>query len=166
MVETIVLGGLELRFLRSKDDSGGSLDLFEMTVQPDARMPVAHHHENWDETVYGLSGVTTWRVDGSDGAVGPGETVFIRRGIVHGFRNDTAGAGDLPVHPDPRRARPRLLPRTGGPARRRRPRSGPGEGDHAAARAGAGGGRLAGLPIGEAAMSGRKRACINKSRPL
>lgn len=90
MAETIGFAGLELRFRHSKDDTGGSLDLFEMTVQPNARMPVAHHHESWDETVYGLAGVSTWRVDGSDVALAPGETVFIRRGVVHGFRNDTA----------------------------------------------------------------------------
>src|SRR5215212_10161572 len=88
MAETIRIGGLELRFLQSKEDTGGSLDLFEMTVQPRARMPVPHYHESWDEAVYGLSGVTTWRVDGRDVAVGPGETLFIRRGMVHGFRND------------------------------------------------------------------------------
>lgn len=89
MAETIGMGGLELRFLQSKDDTGGSLDLFEMTVQPNARMPVPHHHESWDETVYGLSGTTTWRVAGRDVALGPGQTVFIKRGVVHGFRNDT-----------------------------------------------------------------------------
>jgi mannose-6-phosphate isomerase-like protein (cupin superfamily) len=90
MAETIRMGGLELRFLQSRDDTGGSLDLFEMTVQPDARMPVPHHHESWDETVVGLSGVSTWRVDGRDVSIGPGQSVFIRRGVVHGFRNDTA----------------------------------------------------------------------------
>ncbi|MDI3307695.1 MAG: cupin domain-containing protein [Acetobacteraceae bacterium] len=89
MTETIRIGGLELRFLQSKDATGGSLDLFEMTVQPNARMPVPHYHENWDETVYGLAGITTWRVDGQDIAVGLGQTVFIRRGVVHGFRNAT-----------------------------------------------------------------------------
>ena len=89
MPEVIRIGGLELRFLRSKDDTGGSLDMFEMTVHPNARMPVPHHHETWDETIYGLAGVTTWRVDGEDVDVGPGQTVFIKRGIVHGFRNDT-----------------------------------------------------------------------------
>jgi quercetin dioxygenase-like cupin family protein len=89
MAETIRMGGLELRFLQSKEDTGGSLDLFEMTVQPDARMPLPHYHESWDETVYGLSGATTWRVDGRDVPLGPGQTVFIRRGVVHGFRNDT-----------------------------------------------------------------------------
>jgi quercetin dioxygenase-like cupin family protein len=35
--------------------------------------------------------VTAWRVDGGDVALRPGEGVFIRRGIVHGFRNDTQG---------------------------------------------------------------------------
>ena len=90
MAETIRFAGLELRFLRAKEETGGSLDLFEMTVQPSARMPVPHYHEGWEETVYGLAGVTTWRVDGRELSLRPGETVFIRRGIVHGFRNDTA----------------------------------------------------------------------------
>jgi quercetin dioxygenase-like cupin family protein len=89
MPEVIRVGGLELRFLQSKDDTGGSLDIFEMLVPPDARMPVPHYHETWDETIYGVAGVTTWRVDGKDFDVGPGQTVFIKRGIVHGFRNDT-----------------------------------------------------------------------------
>ena len=52
-------------------------------------MPVPHYHESWDETVYGLAGATTWHVDGQDVTVKPGQSVFIRRGIVHGFRNDT-----------------------------------------------------------------------------
>jgi hypothetical protein len=46
MSETISFGGLELRFLHSKDDTGGSVDVFEMTVQPNARMPVPHYHES------------------------------------------------------------------------------------------------------------------------
>jgi quercetin dioxygenase-like cupin family protein len=92
MSETISLVGLELRFLRSKDDTDGSLDLFEMTVQPNARMPVPHYHDRWDETIYGLAGTTTWRIDGQDVEVGPGQTAFIKRGIVHGFRNETQAA--------------------------------------------------------------------------
>ena len=52
-------------------------------------MPVPHYHETWDETVYGLIGKTTWRIDGKDIGIGPGQTAFIKRGVVHGFRNDT-----------------------------------------------------------------------------
>ena len=84
----IAMGGLRLRFLQDKSDTDGSLTAFEMTVQPNARMPVAHYHESWDETVYGLSGTTIWRIEGRDHLVAPAESLFIRRGKVHGFRND------------------------------------------------------------------------------
>lgn len=89
MSEVIRIGGLGLQFLESKDENGGSLDMFEMTVQPNARMPIAHYHESWDETIYGLTGVTVWRIDGLDVTLESGQHVFIKRGIVHGFRNDT-----------------------------------------------------------------------------
>jgi quercetin dioxygenase-like cupin family protein len=88
MTKTITIGGLHLRFVQDKADTAGSATIFEMTVEPAARMPIAHHHESWDETVYGLDGVSTWRVDGQDVQVGPGESAFIKRGVVHGFRND------------------------------------------------------------------------------
>ena len=87
MAETIRVGPLELRFLRTKHDTGGSLDLFEMTVPPTGRMPVPHHHRDWDETVYGLTGTVTFTVDGVPQPVGPGESLFIPRGVVHGFDN-------------------------------------------------------------------------------
>jgi quercetin dioxygenase-like cupin family protein len=87
--ETIGIGGLELRFLQTKEETAGSLDAFEMTVQPNARMPVAHYHESWDETIYGMAGASTWRVDGQDVVLKPGQSIFVKRGIVHAFRNDT-----------------------------------------------------------------------------
>jgi quercetin dioxygenase-like cupin family protein len=89
MAETISMGGLRVRFLQSKDETDGGADIFEMTVEPNARMPVPHYHERWDETIYGLTGVTTFRVGGQDCAITPGASVFIKRGIVHGFRNDS-----------------------------------------------------------------------------
>jgi quercetin dioxygenase-like cupin family protein len=90
MPEIINLGSLQLKFLRTKQETAGSLDMFEMTLQPNARMPIPHYHDSWDETIYGLTGTTSWRVDGRDIDVGPGETVFIKRGVVHGFANRSA----------------------------------------------------------------------------
>jgi quercetin dioxygenase-like cupin family protein len=87
MPELIRIGPLELRFLRSKHDTGGSLDMFEMVVPPTGRMPVPHYHRDWDETVYGLEGTVTFTVDGTAHAIGPGDTLFIPRGVVHGFDN-------------------------------------------------------------------------------
>lgn len=91
MPETIVIGPLQLRFLRSKHDTGGRLDMFEMTVPPGAQMPVAHYHRDWDETAYGLTGAVTFTVDGVAHDIGPGDTLFIPRGAVHRFDN-TSGA--------------------------------------------------------------------------
>ncbi|MGY4284865.1 quercetin dioxygenase-like cupin family protein [Bradyrhizobium sp. LM2.7] len=87
MPEIINLGALQLTFLQSKDDTAGSLDLFEMTLQPNARMPIPHYHDRWDETIYGLSGISTWRIDAEEIDVAPGESLFIKRGVVHGFIN-------------------------------------------------------------------------------
>ena len=89
----IRLIGLELLFLQDKGDTKGSLTAFEMTVHPNARMPVAHYHESWDETVYGLKGQVVWRVDGEDIRITPGDCVFIPRGIVHAFRNESEAVG-------------------------------------------------------------------------
>ena len=53
-------------------------------------MPIPHYHDAWDETVYGIEGVTTYVIDGVDHHVGPGETAFVPRKIVHGFDNQSS----------------------------------------------------------------------------
>ena len=87
MPEIIDFGSLELRFLRDKHDTNGSLDMFEMTLSPEGRMPVPHYHEDWEETVYGLTGTVTYTVEGEAFDIPPGATLFIPRGKVHGFHN-------------------------------------------------------------------------------
>lgn len=86
-MEIIRIGGLELEFLHTRDDTESSLDMFRMTVQPNARMPVPHYHESWDEVIYGLSGVVSFRIDGKNIDIEPGQSAFIKRGVVHGFDN-------------------------------------------------------------------------------
>lgn len=90
MSERIRIGALQLRFLQAGEANGGSLDLFEMTVPPNARMPLPHYHRTWDETIVGLSGTSTWTLSGEPHHLGPGESLFVRRGVVHGFDNRTA----------------------------------------------------------------------------
>jgi quercetin dioxygenase-like cupin family protein len=89
VVETIQIGAMQLRFLRTKHDTGGALDMFEVTIPPNSRMPVPHHHRDWEETIYGLEGVTSFTVAGTRIDVGPGDDLFIPRGVVHGFINET-----------------------------------------------------------------------------
>ena len=50
-------------------------------------MPVAHSHDGYEETIYGLEGVLTWTLDGRQIEVGPGQVLCIPRGAVHRFEN-------------------------------------------------------------------------------
>ena len=54
MAELIKVGAMQLRFLRTKYDTSGALDMFEVVIPPNSRMPVPHHHRDWEETIYGL----------------------------------------------------------------------------------------------------------------
>jgi quercetin dioxygenase-like cupin family protein len=84
---TIQVGAISIDFLVDADDSGGSVTVFECTVPADAQLPIAHSHDGFEETIYGLEGVCTWTIDGQARELGPGESVCIRRGRVHGFEN-------------------------------------------------------------------------------
>jgi quercetin dioxygenase-like cupin family protein len=88
--EPIHVGALTMTFHVDADQSNGSLTVFEVDVPAGARVPAPHSHDAFEETIYGLSGTTTFTVDGSDVPIGPGESVCISRGVVHGFVNDSA----------------------------------------------------------------------------
>jgi quercetin dioxygenase-like cupin family protein len=88
MSDEIRLGQIAVRFLLEGEASGGSVAVFEFDVPAGARVPAAHSHDAYDETIYGLEGVLTWTLDGAKTDVGPGEVLFIPRGVVHRFDND------------------------------------------------------------------------------
>lgn len=88
--ETIRLGPLTIRFLVTGAESGGTLAAFEVTVPGGQRLAApAHSHDGFEETVYGITGVLTWTVDGKRIDVGPGHALCIPRGAIHRFDNDT-----------------------------------------------------------------------------
>ena len=85
--DEIRLGGLAIRFLVEGKESGGSVAVFEFDVPAGAKVPIAHSHDAYEETIYGLEGVMTWTVEGEPTEVGPGEALLIPRGAVHRFDN-------------------------------------------------------------------------------
>ena len=94
----IELGDIEVLFLVEAEDSQGAATVFECRVAADAKVPAPHSHDGFEETVYGLEGVTTFTVDGDTRDIGPGEAICIRRGQVHQFVNHgTADAKFLSV---------------------------------------------------------------------
>jgi quercetin dioxygenase-like cupin family protein len=90
--EIIQVGALSVRFLVEAADSNGSASVFECFVPADSKMPAPHSHDAFEETIYGLEGITTWTVDGRTLDIRPGEAFCVPRGAVHGF--DNHGAGD------------------------------------------------------------------------
>ncbi len=85
--DEIRMGPMAVRFLLEGKASGGSVAVFEFDVPAGAKLPVAHSHDGYEETMYGLEGVLTWTLEGHQTDVGPGEVLCIPRGVVHRFDN-------------------------------------------------------------------------------
>jgi quercetin dioxygenase-like cupin family protein len=83
----ITVGRLGVRFLVEAGESNGSAAVFECYVPANSTMPAPHSHDGFEETIYGLEGVTTWAVDGETIEIGPGEAVCVPRGAIHAFEN-------------------------------------------------------------------------------
>jgi quercetin dioxygenase-like cupin family protein len=85
--EQITVGPLAIRFLIEGERSAGSVAVFEFDVPAGMSVAAGHSHDGFEETIYGLEGVTTWTIDGETVQIGPGEAVCVPRGQVHGFEN-------------------------------------------------------------------------------
>jgi len=85
--EEMKVGELVIRFLVEAGQSEGSVVVFEFDVPAGAKVPIAHSHDGYEETIYGVDGILTWTIDGAPTDVGPGEAVCIPRGVVHRFDN-------------------------------------------------------------------------------
>ncbi|HTM03033.1 MAG TPA: cupin domain-containing protein [Vicinamibacterales bacterium] len=93
--ERIRIGQMEIRFLLEGMATSGSLAMFEFDVPADARVPVAHSHDAYDETIYGVTGMLTWTVEGRVHNVGAGKVLCIQRGAVHRFDNTSGAAATM-----------------------------------------------------------------------
>lgn len=85
--DVIRVGQVEIRFRLQAAETGGLFAMFEGVVPAGARVPIPHSHEAFDETIYGLEGVSDWTLEGEGITVGPGDVLFIPRGRVHHFEN-------------------------------------------------------------------------------
>jgi len=85
--EIIHLGQTIIRFLLEGSASGNSVGMFEAEVAPGAKVPIAHSHDAYEETLYGLEGTLTMTVSGQPHQLGPGDVLCIPRGAIHRFDN-------------------------------------------------------------------------------
>jgi quercetin dioxygenase-like cupin family protein len=70
----------------SSDDSDGTLAFFHL-VAPPMSGPPRHVHSREDELFYVLEGELVFELDGERHTVRTGDTVYLRRGVVHTYQN-------------------------------------------------------------------------------
>ncbi len=87
MHEPIQVGNLSVTFLKSRHETEGTLDLFELTIPPAAYINVPHLHRDYDETILGMDGMTIWTLDDKRIILRPGQQLCIPRGTVHSYAN-------------------------------------------------------------------------------
>ncbi len=85
--EEIRIGQLAIRYLLEGRESNGALAMFEFEVGAGAKVPIAHSHDGYEETCYGLEGVLTFTIEGQRHEIGRGDVLCIPRGAVHRFDN-------------------------------------------------------------------------------
>ncbi len=94
--ESIQMGltGIGIRFLLTREDTNGSMSVFEFSVPAGQKLAApAHKNDAYEEVLYGIEGVLTWTVDGTPIEVGPGQALCIPRGATHRF--DNLGSQDV-----------------------------------------------------------------------
>ena len=84
---SIQIGQIGIRYLLDGVEAGAASGLFELTVEPGARVPPAHSHTGNEEVVYVLEGVLRYAVDDVVRDLGPGEHMRTPPGSVHSFSN-------------------------------------------------------------------------------
>src|SRR3954453_24079908 len=89
--DPIHLGPITVTFSVVAEQSNGTVTVERCDVRAGAGIPLAHSHDAFEETIYGVEGVTTFTVDGEAIAVGAGNMLIIPRGVVKSF---VAGDGD------------------------------------------------------------------------
>jgi quercetin dioxygenase-like cupin family protein len=87
MHRTIRVGEMSVTFIKTRHETAGAFDLFELTIPPFARIPLPHIHRKYDETIFGVDGTMTWTLLDQAHQVRRGTTLFIPRGTPHFYAN-------------------------------------------------------------------------------
>jgi quercetin dioxygenase-like cupin family protein len=87
MHETIRIGAMTVTFVKTRHETGGVFDLFELTIPPLVHIPLPHIHRKYDETIFGLDGHMTWTLRDKPFKVNKGTVLNIPRGVPHFYEN-------------------------------------------------------------------------------
>ena len=89
----------------SLEQTNGAYELVHIAGQPGQFVP-PHVHQNDDETFHVLSGSVIFTINGEDTAVEAGTTVFLPRGLPHGFKISGSGPAEMMLTVSPKSLMP------------------------------------------------------------
>ncbi len=81
----VVLGGIEIVYLTTSEDTDGVYSLFEITMPP-GQGPPPHVHSREDESWYVLDGEFDFQVGERSFAAAPGDFLLGPRNVPHGLK--------------------------------------------------------------------------------
>jgi mannose-6-phosphate isomerase-like protein (cupin superfamily) len=84
--KTFQLGRITLTFKTTAEDNGGAYSLFE-SVEPPGSGAGLHRHPGYDETFIICEGHYEFQVGDQFLTLAAGDTVFVPRGMPHGFKS-------------------------------------------------------------------------------
>ena len=87
MHETIRVSAMSVTFHKTRHETDGVFDLFELTIPPLVHVPIPHIHRKYDETIFGLDGHMTWTLLDKPTPINRGSVLFIPRGTPHFYEN-------------------------------------------------------------------------------
>jgi mannose-6-phosphate isomerase-like protein (cupin superfamily) len=85
--ETIRIGAMSVTFHKTRHETEGVFDLFELTIPPLVHVPMPHIHRKYDETIFGVDGIMIWTLGDKPTEISPGCTLSIPRGTPHFYAN-------------------------------------------------------------------------------
>lgn len=87
IARVIHVAGMTVTFIKSRHETGGLFDAYEVTIPSTTHLITPHFHLHYDETVFGVDGITTWTIDGVSTQLHPGQQLFVARGSHHTYAN-------------------------------------------------------------------------------
>jgi quercetin dioxygenase-like cupin family protein len=87
MHESIYVGDAVVTFLKTRQETGNTVEMYELTLPQSGSTVMPHVHREEDLTVLGMNGISTWTVNGEVIELRPGQSLTIPRGTPHSCTN-------------------------------------------------------------------------------
>lgn len=93
--DIVMANGVRVSYLTTSAQSAGEFGLYRWDFGEQAGGPAPHFHRSISESFFVLSGIVTLYDGVAEHEAGPGDFLFVPKGGIHSFRNDSGPASML-----------------------------------------------------------------------